>query len=51
MKTQHVIGALLTLLVAIVAVEAFYEHPTYGRGVKAIIAVANAAIAIGPSVA
>ncbi len=36
------IGAVLAVLTAIIAVEAFFAHPTYGRGVKALIAVIQA---------
>jgi hypothetical protein len=39
MKT---IGTVTAVVFAIVAVEAFYAHPTYGRGVKALIAVIQA---------
>jgi hypothetical protein len=48
MKTQHAIAVSLTLMAAIVAVEAFYRHRTYGRGMSALIAVASAAVAFGP---
>jgi len=46
MKTQHVVGGTIAVILAVVAVEKLYEHPTFGRGVSALVAAAQAAIAI-----
>lgn len=39
MKPRHVLVAAIGLLSAAAAVQAFYEHPTYGRGLQAFAAV------------
>jgi hypothetical protein len=46
MKTQHVVGSGIAIVVLIIAVERWYEHPTYGRGVTALYAAARAAIVL-----
>ena len=38
---RHV-SAAIAILTALLAVEAFYEHPTRGRGLKALLAVIQA---------
>lgn len=40
------LGAVLAVLGALLAVEAFYEHPTRGRGFKALLAVIQAGEAL-----
>jgi len=35
-------GTVAAILTALMAVEAFYEHPTYGRGIRALAAVIQA---------
>ncbi len=39
MKALKALGAVAAVLIA---VESFYEHPTYGRGLKALFAVIQA---------
>lgn len=43
MKPQHLATAAIALIGLAVAVENFYEHPTYGRGLQAAFAAINAA--------
>jgi len=46
MKTYHVVSGIVAVTFFIVAVERWYEHPTYGRGVAALYAAARAAIVL-----
>ena len=46
MKTQHFVGGGIAVVVLIIAVERWYEHPTYGRGMAALLAAARAAIVL-----
>lgn len=46
MKTKHVVGGVVAVALFIVAAEGWYEHPTYGRGMAALIAAAQAALAL-----
>jgi hypothetical protein len=46
MKTQHIAGGVIAVALFIVAAERWYEHPTYGRGVVALIAAGRAALAL-----
>jgi hypothetical protein len=46
MKTQHVVGSIFAITLFIVAAERWYEHPTYGRGVAAMLAAARVALAL-----
>ena len=39
--SQRDIAILVALASLIVAIEAFYEHPTYGRGVQALLSAAR----------
>jgi hypothetical protein len=39
---MKVLGTALAVLSAAIAIEAFYVHPTYGRGLRAMIAVVQA---------
>lgn len=43
MKARDLIWLGLGIASVIVAVERFYKHPTYGRGIKAALAAANLA--------
>ena len=45
-KAHHVILSGVVLLGAAVAVERFYEHPTYGNGLQAAYAAAKAALVL-----
>jgi hypothetical protein len=45
MKINPQLVGLLALAGAVVAIERFYEHPTYGRGIQALAAVLQAAAA------
>ena len=38
-KSEYLLSAVIGLLLAAASVEAFYEHPTYGRGLQALAAV------------
>lgn len=40
------VGVALAVFAAALAVEAFYEHPTRGRGLKALLAVIQAGEAL-----
>ncbi len=42
MKLNRQVIGLLTLAGVLVAIERFYAHPTYGRGVQALMAVLQA---------
>jgi len=42
MKPQHTLYAILALLVAAVMIEKFYKHPTFGNGLQAAFAAAQA---------
>ena len=46
MKTQHIVGGAVAVVLAVIAVEKWYEHPTFGRGVSALIAATQAAITL-----
>lgn len=46
MKMQHVAAGMISLAVFMIAAERWYEHPTYGRGMAALLAAARAAIAL-----
>jgi hypothetical protein len=46
MKTQHVAGGAIAVILAVIAVEKWYVHPTFGRGVSALIAATQAAITL-----
>ena len=48
MKTQHFVGGGIAIVALIIAVERWYEHPTYGHGVAALIAVAREALVLSP---
>lgn len=39
MKFKHVVITVVAVGSAALAVQAFYEHPTAGRGVQALLAV------------
>lgn len=39
MKIKHVAMTLVAVGSAAIAVETFYEHPTFGRGIQALLAV------------
>jgi hypothetical protein len=39
MKPKHVVITVVAVGMAALAVEAFYEHPTFGRGIQALLAV------------
>lgn len=39
MKFKHVAYTAVAVGSAALAVEAFYEHPTFGRGIQALLAV------------
>jgi hypothetical protein len=41
-KTVHVLYAAGIILLAAAALEQLYEHPSYGRGLKALVAVVQA---------
>jgi hypothetical protein len=43
MKIEHALYVTLGLVALYVALESFYTHPTYGRGVKAVLTAANLA--------
>jgi hypothetical protein len=38
-KPEYILTAVIGILSTTGAVEAFYEHPTYGRGLQALFAV------------
>ncbi len=46
MKTQHVAGGVIAVALFIVAAERWYVHPTYGRGIAALVAAVRAATAL-----
>ncbi|MDQ2843414.1 MAG: hypothetical protein M3Y72_20715 [Acidobacteriota bacterium] len=46
MKPIHYAYVGITLLMAIGAIEAWYRHPTYGQGLKALAAATQAAMAL-----
>lgn len=46
-KAEHVIAGIGLLASAAIAVENYYEHPTYGRGLQALYAAGRAAIFYG----
>jgi hypothetical protein len=39
MRFKHVVITVVAVGSAILAVQAFYEHPTAGRGIQALLAV------------
>jgi len=43
----YTVGGVLAVLAALVAIENFYEHPTFGRGLKAFSKTLLAAAALG----
>jgi len=45
-KAHHVLLTVIAVLGAAVAIERFYEHPTYGNGLEAALAAAKAAVAL-----
>lgn len=45
-RPHHMILAALTILGAVVAVERFYSHPTYGNGLEAAYAALKAAVVL-----
>ena len=47
MKPEHALYAAFVTLGALLAIEAFYKHPTYGAGVRALLAAAKAAAVLG----
>jgi len=46
MKGQHALFAVLGVAGAVLAIERFYEHPTYGRGLSAFLAMVQAGIGL-----
>jgi hypothetical protein len=34
MKTQHIVGGAVAVVLAVIAVEKWYEHPTLGRDMR-----------------
>jgi hypothetical protein len=42
MKTHHVLIGVAAVATAAIAIENFYEHPTYGRGLQAFVSVVGA---------
>lgn len=46
-KAEHVVAGLGLLASAAIAIENYYEHPTYGRGLQAFYAAGRAAIFFG----
>lgn len=46
-KTEHVIAGIVLLVSAGIAIENYYEHPTYGRGLQALYAVGRASLFFG----
>jgi hypothetical protein len=47
MKDQALITTAASVLIAIVMIERYYHHPTYGNGMRAALAAAKAALTIG----
>lgn len=39
MKFKHAAITVVTIGTVALAIEAFYEHPTFGRGLQALLAV------------
>jgi hypothetical protein len=47
MKDKHVIAGCVLFVGALIAIENFYEHPTYGTGLQALYAALKAGEALG----
>lgn len=43
-KTHHVVIAGVTILGAVIAIDQFYHHPTYGNGLAAAYAASKATL-------
>lgn len=47
MKPENALVAFAASLGALIMIEKFYHHPTYGNGLRALYAAAKAALAFG----